>query len=102
MNNERTPRQVAERLKVGSPASIGRAMVALFDRQTRDEKDASDTRHNNQRGFSCAHVSKGSYYARWVLSGRELSGWHLENARKIALRYTRQLAEVANAKKDAS
>ena len=78
--------------------AVEKAIVAIYDRQTPDEKATSDTRHDNHRGFRSNHASKGSYYARWVLSGRKLTGHHLVNARKIALQYHRQLCEVANAK----
>jgi len=78
--------------------AVERAMIALYDRQTQDEKATSDTHHTNGRGFSGAHASKGSYYARWVLSGRKLSRHHLDNARRIALKYLRQLTEEANKK----
>lgn len=88
--------RIRQILKMNDKA-VERAMVALYDRQTRDEKATSDTKHNNNVGFSGAHAKKGSYYARWVLSGRKLDGYHLEKARGIALRYTRQLAEIANA-----
>jgi hypothetical protein len=75
--------------------AVERAIIAIYDRQTQDEKSASDTKHRNGRGFRSNHASKGSYYARWCLSGRRLTGHHLANARKIALHYVRQLAEVA-------
>jgi hypothetical protein len=78
--------------------AVERAIVAIYDRQTRDEKATSDTKHDNTVGFTAAHASKGSYYARWVLSGRKLTGHHLGNARRIAKHYHRQLCEIANAK----
>jgi hypothetical protein len=81
-----------------SDAAVERAMVAIYDRQTQDEKATSDTRHTNQRGFSGAHASKGSYYARWVLGGRHLTGSHLAKARAMSMHYWRQLLEVAEAK----
>ena len=79
-------------------AAVERAMVVLYERQTQDERSTSTTRHHNQRGFSSAHASKGSYYARWVRSGRRLTGHHLDRARKIALHYTSQLLEAARDK----
>ena len=81
-----------------SDRAVERAMLCLYDRQTQDEQSSSITRYSNQRGFSGAHSIRGSYYARWVLSGKALSGVHLQKARKIALSYARQLAEVANTK----
>ena len=78
--------------------AVERAIVAIYDRQTQDEKATLDTKHQNGRGFRANHASKGSYYARWVLGGRRLTGHHLENARKIALHYVRQLTEIAQEK----
>lgn len=77
-------------------AAVERAMVALFNRQTRDEQVAEDTKHLNGIGFSanCAHY--GTYYAKWVLSGKKLSGEHLTRARRIALQHARQIVEEAN------
>lgn len=78
--------------------AVERAIVAIYDRQTQDEKATSDTRHVNHRGFRANHASKGSYYARWVLGGRRLTGFHLDNARTIVMHYHKQLAEIANAR----
>ncbi len=86
-----------ERLLLTSDAAVERAIVAIYDRQTRDEKATSDTRHRNNVGFRANHASKGSYYARWINGGRKLTGSHLQNARRIALQYKRQLTEIANA-----
>ena len=76
--------------------AVERAMVVLYDRQTQDEKRTSHTRHDNGIGFSAAHASKGSYYARYVLSGRRLTRHHLDRARKIALLHSKQLVQEAN------
>ena len=81
-----------------SDKAVERAIVAIHERQTRDEQATSCTRHSNQRGFRANHASKGSYYARWIAKGRKLTGRHLDNARQIALQYTRQLLEVAQEK----
>ena len=78
--------------------AVERAILAIFARQTTDEQAQQVTRYTNHRGFRSNHASKGSYYAKWVSSGRRLSGKHLDNARKIALQYHRQLVEVANKK----
>lgn len=92
-----TKDKIADLLKSNDRA-VEKAMVALYNRQTSDEQRDSHTRHDNQRGFRANHASKGSYYARWVIGGRPLSGRHLTNARNIALHYTQQLADEANAK----
>lgn len=88
-----------------NPLAVERALVALYDRQTQDEKRDSDTRHDNQRGFSAAHASTGSYFARLVMKGWQRDGHRhnthlypdkLAKARAMVKRYRRQLVEVAN------
>jgi len=79
-----------------NPVAVERAMVCLYNLQTTDEKANSGTRWNNGRGFAAYAGKRGSYYARWVLGGRRLSGIHLERARAIALLHSGQLVNVAN------
>jgi len=81
-----------------NPLAVERAILAIYDRQTADEKATSDTRHHNARGFSAAHAKRGSYYGRWIRSGRHLSGHHVQKAREIALHYVSQLLLVAQEK----
>lgn len=85
--------------------AVERAIVAIYHRQTQDEKRDSDTKHNNRRGFRSNHASTGSFYARIILKGWKEPGGRkrvhlnpqkLENARKIAAQYHRQLVEVAS------
>ena len=76
--------------------AVERALIAIFHRQTLDEKQSHATRHTNHRGFRSNHAAKGTYYAQWCLAGRKLSGYHLASARKIALQYHRQLCEIGN------
>ena len=75
--------------------AVERALVAIYNRQTEDEKQSTQTRHLNHRGFRHNHAVRGSYYARWVNSGRRLTGRHLELGRAIALVYHRQLLDIA-------
>jgi hypothetical protein len=85
-------------LLLTNPRAVERAMLVLFARQTEDERVNQTTRHENARGFTAAHARKGSYYAKWVRSGRNLTGHHLDRARTMALHYTRQLLEEVEAK----
>jgi hypothetical protein len=96
-NNTVTEAQIIAVLN-SNPKAVERAMVVLYDRQTADEKATSTTRHHNQRGFSGSTDKRGTYYARWVLGGRRLTGHHLDKARQIALKHRRQLVEEANLK----
>lgn len=81
-----------------STEAVERALVAIYERQTADEKATSDTRHNNSRGFSACHAKRGSYYARWIKSGKHLSGQHVQKGRAIALHYVSQLLDIAKSK----
>ena len=94
MKTAPTPAEIRE-LLLTKDSVVERAMVVLYARQTRQEQAQSTTRDQNGRGFSSSDASKGSYYARWVLSGRRLDGHHLERARSISLKYIRQLHEEA-------
>ena len=76
--------------------AVERAMVAIWERQTRDEQETQDTRHHNGIGFSGWTAKSGTYFANWVRSGRSLSGKHLAKARKIALHHAGQLTRIAN------
>lgn len=90
--------------------ALERALVAIYDRQTQDEKRDSDTKHDNHRGFRSNHASTGSKLARFILKGWkqpngkqrvQLYPNNLQRARTIVLQYHRQLCEVANAKESA-
>lgn len=71
-------------------------MVALLSRQTQDEQAHGSVNHNNGRGFAACNSKSGTYYAKWVQSGRQLTGKHLEKAQKIALHHAQQLTDIAN------
>ena len=75
---------------------VERAIKAIYNKQTIDEKATEDTRHNNSVGFSGAHAHYGSYLAKYIISGKRLDGKHLIKARKMALRYAGQLTKIAN------
>lgn len=76
--------------------AVEKAMVAIYNRQTVDEKVEKTTKHNNTVGFSAPDAGKGTYYAKWVLSGYKLTGKHLAKARELAVKYRRQLTKEAN------
>lgn len=86
-------------------AVIGRALVALFNRQVEDEKQSNDTRHLNCQGFAPCDAYSGTLTAKYYLKHRTLLDWQIEKWMaptatgfpKIA-KYSRQLNEVANEK----
>ncbi len=88
-----TEESITELLNNNNKA-VEKAIVAIYNRQTEDEKSASDTKHSNGVGFSGADAHTGSYYAKWILSGRNLTGNHLAKGRKIAIKYRGQLLTI--------
>lgn len=74
---------------------VERAILAIYARQTADERADGATRHVNGRGFNSRDAGYGSYLAKWIQSGRSLSGRHLARARKMAVRYSGQLIPAA-------
>ena len=80
----------------GNNRAVEKGIVAVFNRQTIDEQSTVTTRHSNGIGFNVPDAKLGTYYAKWVMAGRELTGWHLSRARELAIKYRAQLADVAN------
>lgn len=78
--------------------AVERAIVAIYKRQTEDEKFAGETKHSNGVGFSGSDAKLGTYWANWILSGKTLSGNHLLKARRMSLKYIRQLSEIVTEK----
>jgi len=77
-------------------AWLERAIVAIYDRQTEDEKAIQDAKERNNVGFNKPDSGRGSYFAKWIKDGRHLSGKHLEKARKMMIKYSGQLEKIAN------
>ena len=81
---------------------IGRALLALLDRQTEDEKVAADTRVWNAVGFSGADARSGTLTAKYFAKHGRLEDWQVEKWTKPAkngyprlCKYAKQLNEIA-------
>ena len=81
--------------------AVERAMIVLYNNQTQDEQSSGATKHHNGKGFNSYDAKTGTYYALWVLSGKKLTGFHLERARMISLKYVGQLVQAAKEKSNA-
>lgn len=86
-------------------AVIGRALFALFLRQTEDERESNDTRQANSIGFSGADGRSGSLTAKYWMKHKRLETWMVEKWMKPArngfprlCKYARQLNEIAGIK----
>ncbi len=85
---------------------IGRALLALLDRQTEDEKRAADTRVWNAIGFSGADAKSGTLTAKYFAKHGHLLDWQIAKWTKKAkngyprlCKYAKQLNEIAMEKK---
>ena len=88
---------------------VGRALVALFKRQTETERTLNDTNVNNNRGFTAGDAKSGSITAKYYIKHKKLESWQIQkwlegNARgEMRLtKYWRQINEVAAEKAQAS
>ena len=84
---------------------IGRALSALLERQTADERASNDTRINNSIGFSGADAKSGTLTAKSWLKRRHLEDWQIEKWTRPArngyprlCKYVAQLNEIAERK----
>jgi len=77
---------------------LEKGILAIYNRQTQDEKIQEDTKYYNNMGFRSCDARLGSYYAKWILSGKHLSGRHLLRAKKIMKHYSGQLLRVIKEK----
>jgi hypothetical protein len=74
-----------------------RALVVLFEMQTADEQTYGETAHNNGAGFNSSDSRYLSYCAKYVMSGRPLSGQHLAKCAVKLQKYWRQIKNAIEA-----
>lgn len=104
-----TPEDV-KALLLKSDKAVGRALLALLERQTFDEQQSHDTKHANGRGFSAFDApiltDMALFYRRTgFLTPKQLAWLRSGTAKRPQPRiakYAGQLAEIANAKVEAA
>lgn len=89
--------QIKDLLKNNDKA-VERAIVAIFNRQTESEKTTESTVEKNGVGFNGFDAKFFSSLAQQIQSGRTLSAKQISFARKGILKYSKQLASIANEK----
>jgi len=82
-------------------AWVQRAVVVVFERQTQEEKAQEVSCRENGIGFNKPDARQGSKMARWILSGKNLTGWHLKKAFEMMPKYWKQIATEINQKGEA-
>lgn len=79
-----------------SDKAVERAIVALYSRQTESEKNSETTVEKNGIGYNGFDAKFFSSLAQQIQSGRTLSQKQIAFARKGIMKYSKQLAEIAN------
>lgn len=74
------------------------ALLRIYERQTLDEQTSHTTKHDNARGFGAFDAEFGTSMAKGLLKYGHLTPKQIGFARKMCLRYWRQLVECAKAK----
>lgn len=77
--------------------AVLRAVVAIYKRQTDEEKNAEATKESNGRGFTGVDAPLLSSFAKQILQRGTLSHKQLDIARRKIMKYWKQLAQVAEA-----
>lgn len=75
--------------------AVARGMVAIWQRQTAGEQGARATWVQNGVGFSASDAKRGSAWAARFLRGDKLDIGEMAAARKLILKYRRQLLAIA-------
>lgn len=85
---------------------IGRALVAIWNRQTEDEKSTNETKIHNGIGFAGCDARSGSLTARSYLKNKRLEDWQMDRWMKKSeksgyarlCKYHTQLNQIALSK----
>ncbi len=83
-------------LKVNDRA-VARGVVAIYNRQTEDERFCDSTHEHNGVGFNKVDAELLSNIARWFTSHGYLTEKQTAVARRKIMKYAGQLVEIANA-----
>lgn len=87
---------------------VGKALISLFERQTKDEQSSNSTTKHNGIGFAGCDAKGGSLTAKFYLKHKRLEQWMIDNWIKIntktgyprLCKYHAQLNEIALLKQD--
>lgn len=72
---------------------IGRACVALFNEQLKDEREANKTVTTNYKGFTAGDARQGSITAKYFIKNKSLLDWQVELWLKTDVRGTPRIVK---------
>ena len=79
--------------------AVTRAIIAIYNNQTSEEKSCEGTITDNGIGFSASDARLGTYMAKYAIKeSKPISGEFLVKAQKMAIKYRKQLTQIANSK----
>ena len=90
-----TKEEVKELLNSNNKA-VMRGILAIYNRQTESEQYCDDTHEVNGVGFNGIDAPFLSNLAKWILDKGYLTDKQMVIARKKMLKYSQQLADIAN------
>ncbi len=73
--------------------AVGRALVHLLNRQTREEASSNTTKNHNNVGFTPADARFGSIHAKYYIKHRMLQDWQIKYWLKPNAKGTLRLAK---------
>lgn len=97
-----TKEEIRENLQTNDTWVL-RGVLAIFDKQTADEQVSEDTKHHNNIGFNGVDARIMSSFAKQIQNFKPGGKFHtplskkqMAIARKKILKYSGQLAKIAN------
>lgn len=100
-NETWTPESIVSLLESDKRA-VRRAILAIFNLQDERQRRGLSSGQNTGRGFSRYDRPMGNKLARKILERRQLTPKELDLALRLAIKYRRQLSELANQKTEAT
>jgi hypothetical protein len=73
---------------------IERGIVVLYNLQTQDEKESTETKWENGVGYNSSDSRYLTYCAKWIMKGNKLSGQHLDKCSKKLPKYWKQIQSI--------
>lgn len=95
-------RDAINRILNASDIAVERGLIRIYKRQTSDEREFGVSIHANGVGFSKYDDDFGTSLAKWLLNrdhipeGRRFTRKQMNAARKLVLKYSKQLTDIAN------
>lgn len=91
--------KIERRLMESDNQFLTKALIAIFKEQTASEREEKETKHHNGRGFNKADAKYGTLCAKHCMDNNcTLQGPAAEAIRRMMMRYSGQLASLANAR----